>query len=176
MISIGIRVTPNEVYYAIVEEENDGYKIISISDIKLPKALDIPCKLRYIRNTFDTIIKQYEVRRAGIKLIEGNARSRINDGITLRLNLEGVFLELFANSSVEKYLLGIAPNISGILGLKSKPVKDMAQELGMDDSDETDEGKKLNDNNKEAIVVAIAAMVQEWWIWGIKQLTLILLK
>lgn len=161
MVSIGIRVTPNEVYYAIIKKENEGYSIISISDIKLPKALDVPCKLSYTRNTFDTIIKQYGVNRAGIKLIEGNARTTLNAGTSLRLNLEGVFLELFSNSSIENYLLGIAPNISGILGLQSKPVKDMAEDLGMDDLDETDEGRKLNNNNKEALVVAVAALVQE---------------
>lgn len=161
MVSIGIRVTPNEVYYAIVEDKNDELSIVSVSDIKLPKALDTPSKLRYIRNTFDTLIKQYSISRAGIRLIEGNARGTINDRMTLRLNLEGVFLELFANSSVERYLLGNAPNISRILELESKPVRDMAQELGIDDTDKTDEGKKMNDNNKEAIVVAIAAMVQE---------------
>jgi Holliday junction resolvasome RuvABC endonuclease subunit len=158
MASIGIRVTPSEIYYSIVDIEDDGFKIISISHIKVPKALDIPCKLSYVRNTFNTLIKQYKITRAGIKLIEGNARPKVNLATFLRLNLEGIFLELFANSSVEKYLLGVASNISAILEIKSKPVKEMASDLGIEETDLTDEGKKLNDNNKESLVVAVAAL------------------
>ncbi|WP_426349380.1 hypothetical protein ACPWSR_16815 [Alloiococcus sp. CFN-8] len=161
MASIGIRVTPNDIYYTIVDSEDDGYKTISISHLRIPKALDIPCKLSYVRNTFITIIKQYKVNRAGIKLIEGNARTEIKGSISFRINLEGVFLELFANSSIEKYLLGIAPSISAVLGLNSKPVKDMAEDLGLNDTDRTDDGRKLSDNNKESLVVAVAALMQE---------------
>lgn len=158
MASIGIRVTPNKVFYSIVDEEDNGYKIISISNVKVPKALDIPCKLSYVRNIFCTIIKQYKVENAGIKLIEGNARTSVNSSTFFRTNLEGVILELFANSSIEKYLLGLSSNVSSILEIKCKPVKEMAEDLGIDDSFNTDEGKKLNDENKESVVVAIAAL------------------
>ncbi|WP_069648977.1 hypothetical protein [Caloranaerobacter ferrireducens] len=160
MAAIGIRVTPNEIFYSIVDEEGDGYSIISISSIKIPKALDNPCRLSYVRNILSTIIKQYKINKAGIKLIEGNARTKVNSSTSFRLNLEGVILELFANSSIEKYLLGVAPNISAILKLKSKPVKEMAEDLGIDDSDKTDEGRKLKDENKESLVVAVAALNQ----------------
>lgn len=158
MTSIGIRVTPNEIFYSIVDEEDDECEIISISNVKVPKALDDPCKLSYVRNTIDTIIKQYKVTNAGIKLIEGNARTSANSRTFFRINLEGVILELFANSTVEKYLLGVAPNIASILKIKSKPVKEMAEDLGIDDSYKTDNGKKLNEQNKESLVVAIAAL------------------
>lgn len=160
MASIGIRVTPNEIFYSIVEEEDDGYEIISISNVKVPKALDDPCKLSYVRNTIATIIKQYKVTNAGIKLIEGNARTSANLSTFFRINLEGVILELFANSTIEKYLLGVAPNIASILEIKSKSVKEMAEDLGIDDSCKTDNGKKLNEQNKESVVVAIAALNQ----------------
>ena len=161
MIAIGIRVTPNNVYYSIIKEDSEGFAIVSISNIIVPKALDTPCKLSYIRNTLDTIIQQYNINKAGIKLIEGNARSTANSSTFFRVNLEGVILELFANSSVEKYLLGISSNIASILQVEVKPVKEMAGDIGIDDSDKTDEGKKLNDENKESIVVAIAALNQE---------------
>lgn len=160
MASIGIRVTPNEIFYSIVDEEDDGYEIISISNVKVPKALDDPCKLSYVRNTIATIIKQYKVTNAGIKLIEGNATTSANLSTFFRINLEGVILELFANSTIEKYLLGVAPNIASILEIKSKPVKEMAEDLGIDDSCKTDNGKKLNEQNKESVVVAIAALNQ----------------
>ena len=161
MASIGIRVSPTEIFYSIVDEEDDGYKIISISNVKVPKALDTPCKLSFIRNTFSTIIKQYKVNSAGIKLIEGNART-VNASTFFRTNLEGVSLELIANSSIEKYLLGVTSNISSILEIKPKPVKEMAEELGIEDSFTTDDEKKLNDENKESVVVAIAALNQRW--------------
>lgn len=160
MVSIGIRVTPNEIFYSIVDEQDYGYEIISISNIKIPKALDDPCKLSYVRNTISTIITQYKVTNAGIKLIERNARTSANLSTFFRVNLEGVILELFANSTIEKYLLGIAPNIASILKIKSKPVKEMVKDLGIDDSCKTDNGKKLNEQNKESVVVAIAALNQ----------------
>lgn len=159
MASIGIRVTPNEIYYSIVNLKDSGYEIITISCLKIPKALDVPCKLSYIRNILNTLIKQYGINKAGVKLIEGNARNRINASTFFRLNVEGVIQEVFANSSIEKYLLGIAPNISAILEVEPKPVKDIAEDLGVDETIVTDEGKKLNDNNKESLVVAVAALI-----------------
>ncbi|WP_195603666.1 hypothetical protein ACSVC9_02890 [Clostridium sp. LBM24168] len=160
MASIGIRVTPNEIFYSIVDENDDEYEIISISNIKIPRALDAPCKLSYIRNTIATIIKQYKITNAGIKLIEGNARASVNSSILFRINLEGVILELFANSTIQKYLLGLASSIASILKIKAKPVKEMSEDLGIDDSYKTDNGKKLNEQNIESLVVAIAALNQ----------------
>ncbi|MFW2490934.1 hypothetical protein ACN077_20565 [Clostridium chromiireducens] len=158
MISIGIRVTYNEIHYSIVKYDNNIHTTLSISKLKVPKALDNPCKLSFLRNTFETIIKQYKINRAGIKLIEGNARLTHNANTFFRFNIEGVLLELFSNSSIEKYILGLASNIASALEIQSKPVKDMVQDLGIDDSITTDEKKKLTDEDKEALVVAIAAL------------------
>lgn len=158
MISIGIRVTPREIFYSLIEKNGEEYQIISISSIKVPQALDAPCKLSFIRNTLDTIIKQYKVNRAGIKLIEGNARTAVNASTFFRLNLEGVIQEIFANSTVEEYMLGVAANIASRLNIESKPVSKMVEDLGIDDSYTTDEGRKLKDENKESLVVGIAVL------------------
>lgn len=160
MRSIGLRVTPTEVYYCIAEQKETGVKMLSVSKIKVPKALDDPCRLSYIRNTFNTIINQYNINMAGIKLIESNAQPKANKSTFFRLNLEGVLLELCANSSVEKYLLAVSSTIAALLGIKVKSVKDMAIDVGVTDELRTDDGKKLNDESKEAVVVAYAALIQ----------------
>lgn len=150
MISIGFRVTPNKIYYCIAKKVNDtNIEIISTSSIIVPKALDEPHQLSFIRNNLSTILLQYKVTNAGIKLIEGNARK--NNISFVRLYLEGVILELFANSLIEKYVLGITSNIASILKLEKKPIKDMLTDLEVESSDYSDE-------EKESIVVAIASL------------------
>lgn len=160
MVSIGIRVTHNEVFYAIVKKEIDEEKVISISSIKVINSLDESSKLMNIRNILITLIEQYNISRAGIKLMESNANVRINDSIMFRLNIEGVIKEVFSESSIKKYLMGRANNISAIYKSKCKKVLELSKELNID-SCKTDNGRKVTDNYKEAIVVAIASLRQE---------------
>lgn len=91
---IGIRVSTSEVYYSIIKKNNKGFDVISISSIKVPKALEIPQKLSYVRNTLITIIEQYSIAYASMRVIEGAAMSNINSTSLFRVNLEGVIQEV----------------------------------------------------------------------------------
>jgi len=157
-VSIGFRVTPNEVYYAILKSNDDKYEFISISSLKIPVAIDDPAKLSYIRNTISTIMGQYNILYAGIKLIEGNARTSINNSLIFRFNIEGVLMELFSNSSIEKYFLGVTSNISAILNVKKEKPVEMLNNLIDVDELKTDANKKVTGDYKEAMLVALAAM------------------
>lgn len=158
---IGFRVSPCELFYAIVEEHEEEYEFISISSIKIPESIDEPNRLSYIRNIVTTIIEQYNIRFAGIKLLEGNARSSINNGMIFRFNVEGVLKEIFANSSIEAYLLGISTNIASILDVeKKKPVEMLEAFIDINDI-KTDSNKKLKTENKESLLVALAAIEME---------------
>ena len=77
--AIGFRVTPSEIFYSIVVNQKDEYEFISISSLKIPVAIDEPKKLSFIRNTVSTILLQYNIDYAGIKLTEGNARSGVKN-------------------------------------------------------------------------------------------------
>lgn len=162
MRSIGLRVTPKEIFYSIIEKNEDQEEILSISSIKVSKALDEPYQLENIRSLLITIIKQYEINRGAIKVIESNNALRLGDSTIFRLNIEGIIKEVFASSSIEKYLLGRATNVSAIFGLKCKKVLDLVYDLNMDlDSSTTDKGSKITDNYKEAIIVALAVLRKE---------------
>lgn len=156
--SIGFRVSPTEIYYAIVKDTENGNEFISISHLKIPFSIDDPGKLSYIRNTISTILFQYHISYAGIKLIEGNARASINNSLIFRFNVEGVLMELFSNSSVRKYFLGVTSNISSVLNIKKDKSQAMLDSLIDVSNYTTDDNKKITGEYKEAMLVALAAM------------------
>lgn len=156
--AIGFRVSPSEIYYSIIENKEDTYEFISISSLKIPVAIEEPQKLSFIRNTISTMLLQYKIEFAGIKLIEGNARSSINNGLIFRFNIEGVLKELLSNGQTKNCFLGLATNISSVLSVdKSKPVEMLDMIINTDDL-ATDSDKKVTSDYKEAMLVAIAAL------------------
>ena len=166
-VSIGFRVSPTEIHYSIVENNKDNFTFISISSLKIPISIDDPGKLSFIRNTVSTILAQYGVKFAGIKLIEGNARGSINNALIFRFNVEGVLMELFSTSSIVKYFLGVTSNISSILNIKKDKPQIMLDQI-LDANDYlTDNDKKVTGEYKEAMLVALAAMEvglkDEWY-------------
>lgn len=156
--SIGFRVLPKEIYYAIVESTEDNYKFISIANLKIPNSFDDPAKLSYIRNTVSTLLIQYKVTYAGIKLIEGNARSSLTNTSIFRYNVEGVLMEIFSNSAIKKYFLGVTSNIASILKVQKDKPYVMLDQLCNTDELLTDNNKKVTEEYKEAMIVALAAM------------------
>ncbi|MDU4883106.1 hypothetical protein [uncultured Clostridium sp.] len=153
---IGIRVSTSEVYYSIIKKNNKGFDVISISSIKVPKALEIPQKLSYVRNTLITIIEQYSIAYASMRVIEGAAMSNINSTSLFRVNLEGVIQEVFAGSTIEEYDLACNSSVSSILKTSSKKILDIFNEINLNEKYKTDRKCVLNDGHKEALVVAIA--------------------
>lgn len=121
MIGIGIRVTNHEVYYSILEKSSTkSFNILSSSTLIIPKALDLPNKFTYIRTNMISIIEEYKITHACIKITENNAQQISG----LRLNLEGVIMELFANCKIEKYFSGVITNMASKLNLKSTELKE----------------------------------------------------
>ena len=153
---IGIRVTPNDIYYSIIEGKENSFNVISISNIKIPKALKVPERLSYIRNLLITIIEQYSIQYAAIRVIEGSAMGNVNGSILFRVNLEGVVQEVFADSTIKDYILACNSNVSSILKTSSRVITDIAIELELKDKFKTDNGKVLNEESRESLVVAIA--------------------
>jgi len=153
---IGIRASVQDVYYSILEKDNEKYRVISISNIKVPKALDVPKQLSYVRNTLTTIIEQYEIQYASIREIEGSAMGRMNKASLFRINMEGVIQEIFATSSIKEYDLACNSSVKSILSSNSNKIVEIADELKLVEQYKTDDSKKLKDENKESLVVAIS--------------------
>lgn len=116
MTSLGIRVTPKEVYYAITKTEG-GNAVLQICDVvKVPLALDVPEQLKFLRDTFLDIIYENEVKYACIRVVETNAQSYDYH----RLYIEGVLQEMIASSTIERYFLGRIASMSNRLGIDRK--------------------------------------------------------
>ena len=117
MNTIGIRVKSNEITYCIIKNDN-----FFVDKIYVPKALDDVQKLSFIRNNFFSIFLEYNIERAGIKLIEPLAFDEKNhnmiNSLMFRMNIEGVLLELFGNSDINKYATFISNQLSAGLNFK----------------------------------------------------------
>lgn len=117
MKTIGIRVAPSAVTYAIYDD--DGAEIVSVDKIVVPKSLSTPEALKYIRYTVLDIIREYGVEKAGIRLAEGNAKS-VN---IERIQIESVIQEALASSPVESFYCGRIASISARLNIPREDFK-----------------------------------------------------
>lgn len=158
MNAIGFRVSPTEIYYSIVQANGEQNEVLSISSLKIPFSMGVSEQLSFIRKTFDTLISQYGISFAGIKLIEGNARASINNSLIFRFNVEGVLIELFTDSTVKSHFMGIASNIASTLNIEKKKPHEMLDDIIDLTSVCTDNGKKITIEQKEAILVALASL------------------
>ena len=98
MVDIGIKVSPEEIYYTISKKLQYNKEILYSSNLVVPKALDIPDKLSFIRNTLISVINQYSVQRASLKIIEKDIK---DENIINLIKLEGIIQELLSTSGVE---------------------------------------------------------------------------
>jgi Holliday junction resolvasome RuvABC endonuclease subunit len=109
--AIGIRASPQKVWYGVVEGEEEQH-IVAVDSIVVPPALHLPEQLHFVRTTLLDILLEYGIRRAGIRLTEPAAQSTSIE----RLNLEGVIQELLSSSDVEAYFAGAIATIAARLG------------------------------------------------------------
>ena len=110
---IGIRCTPKIIYYSIIQfDDDDTFSVIN-QILIVPKSFNIPDKLKYIRKTMLEIFKEYNIKRAGIRIIENNAQTPDR----FRLMLEAVIQELIASSYVESYFTGLKGSIRAKLAI-----------------------------------------------------------
>lgn len=148
MISIGLRTEPKKVTFAIYDSEEEV--IINLEKLIIPKSLDVPEQLKFIRLNLLDIIREYKIDVAGIRITESNAQTVNID----RIQIEGVIQEAFASSSINSYFIGQISSISSKLGFDRLDFKKY-----IDNSLEYDlEGwTGLSKEEKEAIFVAIGA-------------------
>lgn len=151
---IGIRVHPAYVYYSILQsDEVSSITICDTSKIVIPKILDIPNQLAFIRTTLSTIILEYKIDMAGIRLNEPIAQNPSH----FRINIEGMIQELFANSSIESYYCGVSSTIASALGVHTKVVKEYHKGtkafMGI-----SNWNSGYKDEERETIVIAVAAL------------------
>lgn len=155
MRSIGIRVTPKVIYFSIAEKNASNPQqidLLTIDSLIVPKALIPPKKLNFIRTTIISILLEYGVCYAGIRITEFNSQNLD----IFRLNVEGVVQEVLANSTVEKYFCGTISTIASLLGESSQDIKSyFSADLVYASLKEWDKYQK---EERESIITAIAAL------------------
>lgn len=150
--AIGIRANPNTVHFCIVNEIQEGIEIKILDKIVVPKALDVPEQLKFLRSTFKDIIKENEVRTGCIRITESNAK-KVNIN---RIYMEGVIQELFANSSIIKYFIGQIASISARLGIERTDFKPYID--GEDTFMDIGIWGAINNLERESILAAVSAL------------------
>ena len=150
--SIGIRVSPKQVYYCILESTDKGFEIKQIDRIINPKSLEFPEQLKFIRSTLFDIINENKVNLACIRIAESNAQ-RIS---IPRIYIEGVIQELIASSTINKYYIGQISNISAKLGIERSEFKPLVDGenvfMGIEIWDE------LSHEERESLITAASAL------------------
>lgn len=149
MITIGIRVTPSAVAYAVYDSDND--EIVNLDEIRIPVAFDTPESLKYVRSNLLDILREYAVQRAGIRTTEPSAQ-RIN---IVRIEIEGVIQESFASSELESYYIGHVASIMSRLGLPRTDFKPLVD--GEQDPD-VENWRALSKEAREAVLCAKGAV------------------
>ena len=148
MISIGLRVEPKKITFAIIDLEKN--EILNIEKLIVPISLDVPEQLKYIRLNLLDIISEYNVNVAGIRITESNAQTPNVE----RIQIEGVIQEAFASSSIEKYFIGQISSISAKLGFPRGDFKKYVENSLIFNIEGWNELKAVE---KEAIFVALGA-------------------
>ncbi|MGD6831416.1 hypothetical protein ACQCT5_04605 [Sutcliffiella halmapala] len=155
MYSLGVRVSVPQklkkgaIYYSVIRSADDGeLEIVKTHFLVIPTSLDVPEQLAFIRSNFLAIIMQYNIKLAGLRVTETIAGSPI----VYRMHIEGVFQELFANSSVEKYALLTMAHFSRLLQMPIADVKSCIKEKNV--FGEIDDWLSYKTEERECIVAA----------------------
>ena len=149
MIVLGIRAKPSGVTFAIVDTERSV--VVNVEVIKIPKALDTPDALKYIRNNVLDVLREYSVDRAGVKITEPNAQ-RV---FIRRVEIEGVIQESFASSTLEQFYCGQISSITARIGIARSEFKPLVD--GEYEYDVIENWAVLTKDAREAVLVALGA-------------------
>jgi hypothetical protein len=153
MVSIGFRVSPTKVTFALVRGTPQlGFTLVEASAVNIPPALETPRQLQFVRTTLLDVMDEYAVTRAGLRLAEGTAQQRN----PFRLNLEGVVQELLASSSVERFVAGPIATIASFLGIRNRTlIKELI--AGEQVPEYSLDWMSLSGDEREAVLMAVAA-------------------
>lgn len=154
MISLGIRASAKEIFYSIINDKETGFEIIIVDKLVIPQALKLSDKLCFARTNIFSIIKEYRVKIAGIRISEVNAITSNIQSTIERLYYEGVILELLSNCTVDNYFSGRKQFIASMLDEKVEKITEYIDGLQCYDIEDWDSYYK---QNRETLLIALAA-------------------
>lgn len=147
-ITIGLRASPNNLVFAVYD--SDAGEILNLEEIKIPAALAVPDRLKYMRNNLLDVLREYAVETAGIRETEAVSRST---NIS-RVQIEGVVQEAFASSNLRSYFVGQIATIAKLVGIERNEFK-----LLVDGTNQYDieNWREMSSAQREAVLCAIGA-------------------
>jgi hypothetical protein len=150
MITIGIRASPQDVTFVVYDSAEQ--RIVNVECVKIPKALNRPSALKYVRNCILDVLREYRVERAGLRVTESSAQQRSIE----RIQIEGVIQESFASSSLAQYYCGQISSISARVGIDRTDFKPLVD--GTQTFDRIQNWVRLTKEAREAALTALGAL------------------
>lgn len=150
--SIGIRANPQAVYYCIVRGDINEFELIQLDNIIIPKALDVPEQLKFIRTTLADILAESQVDRACIRTTESQAQ-KVN---LFRSYIEGIIQEVIASSDISHYYVGQISSISAKLSMQRESFKRMVD--GGTTFNDLPEWNTYSPEERESVIAAVSAL------------------
>ena len=127
-------------------------QVITAESIKVPQALDVPDALKYVRSNLLDILREYQIKKAGIRSAESASRTPN----TTRFYIEGVIQETFASSDLDSYFVGAIATISSKVGIERKQFKKYID--GTLTFDKVENWNEFSMHQKEAFFCALGAV------------------
>lgn len=150
MNTLGIRVKPSGVVIAIYDASEEA--VLNVETIRIPKALAVPESLKYVRNTVLDVLREYEIRQAGIRIIESSSQQLS----VRRIEIEGVIQEAFASSSLKSYYVGQIASISSRIGFERSNFKKFVN--NETDFERVENWDALDKHEREAVLTSLGAV------------------
>ena len=91
MVSIGVRVEPKKIHYSVFDSLEGDF--VTVDNVTVPLVLSVPDRLKYIRSNLIDLLEEYNIDKAGIRVVENNVRNPSVD----RLYIEGILIEALAS-------------------------------------------------------------------------------
>lgn len=144
---LGVRVSPSVASFIVYCTE--AKELVCSDIINIPGTLDVPEKLKYVRNNILDILNFYNVDAAAIRVTEANSKNMSID----RLYIEAVIQEAFSSSDVKKYFTIRKAGIKAGLDIKEDEYKKiLTSESSLMNIDNTSYTQETN----EAVMAALA--------------------
>lgn len=151
MILLGIRCSPKEADYCVIDSSAETFEIIQLDKIVAPTFLSESEQLRHIRNLLLDILRENKVESTVVRITENNAHSPS----VQRIRMEGVVIEAIASSEVKKYSTYVLNQIASKINVPKGDIKQIVKnEIPFDYVPNFDSYKKLE---REAILAALSA-------------------
>lgn len=149
MMKLGLRASPTEVTYCIIDENAE--KVVTIGEITVPLALNTPEQLKHIKLNLLDIIREYEIVKAGIRILEPTSQRIPIE----RVQIEGVIQEAFASSNLKSYYIGQISSISSRVKIPRTDFKKFIE--GEKEFDRVENWEDLGAKQREATLCAMGA-------------------